>query len=113
MEGFEESGGKYTIINLPGAYQTVLAGVNDSGQVIGVAELGGLEKGFTQFNGQYTIVSYLSAPDSYLTGIDDSGSIVGNTSGTPEPSSWIMMLAGFAGLGAILRRVPPNRVARP
>jgi hypothetical protein len=34
-----------------------------------------------------------------LSGINDLGQIVGVNSFLPEPSTWAMMLFGFAGLG--------------
>ena len=42
------------------------------------------------------------------TGIDDV-SISGGA--VPEPATWAMMLAGFAGVGAIMRRRPRMSVA--
>ena len=40
------------------------------------------------------------SPFSAAYGINDAGQAVGVSSiGTPEPSTWAMMLAGFAGLG--------------
>jgi hypothetical protein len=45
--------------------------------------------------------------------IDGQFSIAGNVSGgvVPEPSTWVMMLAGFAGLGLVARRRAARRRA--
>lgn len=50
---------------------------------------------------------YTGAPGAYF---DNSGAFEGDfTVGTPEPATWALMLAGFAGIGAALRlsRVHP------
>jgi hypothetical protein len=60
--------------------------------------------------------TFLSPPrratNLYLTGINDSGVVVGSYFATPEPSTWAMMLLGFAGLGyAGYRRAREPRAA--
>lgn len=42
--------------------------------------------------------------ESRYTGIDDL-SLIGSTSGgVPEPAAWALMIVGFGGVGALLRR---------
>jgi uncharacterized membrane protein len=100
----EWSGGH--VINLgglPGATASDALSINDAGQVVGysyyyicgsnifyatewsggrVINLGGLP-GFTY---------------SQAFSINDAGQVVGISNGVPEPSTWAMMLLGFAGL---------------
>jgi hypothetical protein len=91
-------------------------GINDNGDIVGTYVNGnGTTLGFigTPDGGGYTFTS-LDIPGSTTTdinSINDKGDIVGfyvNAAGSnigfvgspvPEPSTWAMMLAGFAGLG--------------
>ena len=45
-------------------------------------------------------------PDGYNVGIDNVSFAVDRVvdGGVPEPASWALMLLGFAGLGAVMRR---------
>jgi probable HAF family extracellular repeat protein len=78
-------------------------GINNSGQVVGNGAFG-VAVEWTAGGG---IISLGNLPGSILrseaSAIDDLGVAVGTTAfppmSTPEPSTWAMMLAGFAGLG--------------
>jgi probable HAF family extracellular repeat protein len=88
-QGFIYSDGVYTTISDPDdPNNTFASGINDLGQIVGVIN----QLGFLYTNGTYTTI------DGTAYGINDSGQIVG-ISGSPEPSTWAMMLVGFAGLG--------------
>jgi probable HAF family extracellular repeat protein len=106
----EWSGGKVIDLGgLPGSLYSEALGINDAGQIVGysvffhwdsyvpyatewsrgaVINLGGLAD-----PGTATIYSV-------AYGINNAGEIVGYSGfGTPEPSTWSMMLLGLAGLG--------------
>ena len=54
------------------------------------------------------------APQTFLDVINDNGQILGTyqlTVPVPEPSTWAMMLAGFAGFGFIGWRAQRKNVA--
>jgi PEP-CTERM motif-containing protein len=79
-------------------------GINDLGQIVEVYNVGINEFpyafGFLYSNGNYSTLSYPEAAYTAALGINDSGEIVGLANGViPEPSTWVMMLTGFAGLG--------------
>ena len=114
----EWSGG--SVINL-GEFSTA-DGINDAGQVVGTGPGGATESS----DGNVITLGGLSgysSSDAY--GINNVGKAVGDSQfapvpppplPTPEPSTWAMMLLGFAGLGlAGYRRVksrPGNSRAR-
>jgi uncharacterized membrane protein len=50
---------------------------------------------------------------SYADGINDAGMIVGASGFLPEPSTWAMMLLGFAGLGYAGYRARAGRATLP
>jgi hypothetical protein len=55
-----------------------------------------------------------SFPDGVLTGVDFDVRTIGSfTTAVPEPATWAIMLAGFAGLGAALRMRRRARVVWP
>ncbi len=65
---------------------------------------------FTKFTtpGGYNPADYgVTAQDSVFTILSQSGSqsfAIGWPGGVPEPTTWALMLAGFGGMGAMLRR---------
>ncbi len=88
-------------------------GINDVGTVVGVSRV----------NGEYVATEWSDGSASYLGGLRDNtsgqayaingaGQVVGSFYITrPEPSTWAMLLLGFAGLGfAGYRRV---KAAKP
>jgi probable HAF family extracellular repeat protein len=94
--GFLYDNGKYTTLAFPGATNTEANDINNLGEVIGYYDNNSGEHGFSYFNGVYT-----NLPGIIPYGINDFGLIVGVSPGlvgTPEPSTWAMMLFGFAGL---------------
>jgi len=106
--GFLYDNGAYTTLDFPGSDESFALAINDSGQIVGDWELGLSEYGFLYNDGIYTILdvpNQSNYPTTFteLTDINDSGEIVGiygtSFAPVPEPSTWAMMLFGFAGLG--------------
>jgi hypothetical protein len=98
--GFLYSNGTYTTLSAPGDPTNTWAyGINDRHQIVGLAG----NSSFLYSNGIYTTIS-----DPGLTteafDINNSEHIVGQISGVPEPSTWAMMLLGFAVLGFAAHR---------
>ena len=132
IQGFIKNGVHFTTVSAPGAAETELLGINDEGLAVGFdCAVAGCSSG-PQHGIIYNIAkktfTTLDPPGSTATtfnGLNDRGQIVGffvdaagNTDGTlgtpvPEPSTWIMILAGFAGLGWLgLGRSRRAQVAR-
>jgi hypothetical protein len=96
--GFLYSSGIYTTLSAPEAATNTWAyGINDRDEIVGVAG----NSSFLYDNGTYSTIGFgLEAFD-----INNRGDIVGDINegtfptGVPEPSTWAMMLLGFAGLG--------------
>lgn len=102
--------------------------VNDAGQIVGESATdSGPDTGFLWEDGSMTDLNQLIAPDpdgwAILAALDinNQGQILAQevylptfarrmvilnpiTGGVPEPATWAMMLLGFVGLGAALRR---------
>jgi hypothetical protein len=123
--GFIDNGVSFSTVDPPGATETQLLGLNDKGIADGFAVIGGVQHGilFDSLTDTFTILDPPGSTSTTLNGINDAGDVVGffvdtagNTDGTlgtpiPETSSWVMILAGFAGLGCVgLRR--SRRVVR-
>jgi PEP-CTERM motif len=115
---FFDQFGSITSFKLPGSVSTQALGINDQGWIVGdytVANgdmFGFLDKG----GGVFTTLDPFGSTAVTANGINDNGNVVGfyvNAAGAtigfestplgstpiPEPSTWAMMLLGFAGLG--------------
>jgi hypothetical protein len=125
IHGFIDNGGSFSTVDPLGATETQLLGLNDKGIADGFAVIGGVQHGilFDSLTDTFTILDPPGSMGTTLNGINDAGDVVGffvdalkNTDGTlgtpiPETSTWVMILAGFAGLGCLgLRR--SRRVVR-
>jgi probable HAF family extracellular repeat protein len=112
--------GVFTLIRFPGAISTRAVGINNEGQIVGEAFYPNRDVGgFLYSDGTYTPFDYgpLSPYNyTYAVSINDSGQIIGTFYlgiNTPEPSTWAMMLIGFAGLGFIsFRRTAAHGLIR-
>jgi hypothetical protein len=107
-------------VDPPGATETELLGLNDNGIADGFAVINGFQHGilYNSLTKMFTILDPPGSTATTLNGLNDAGEVVGffvgakgNTDGTlgtpvPEPATWIMMLAGFAGLGWLGLRGP-------
>jgi probable HAF family extracellular repeat protein len=132
-KGFIFSNGNYTTLDDPlGANGTFALGINNKDEIVGYY-LDSLyrQHGFLFSNGNYTTLDDpLGINGTYATGISDASVIVGyylsngfNSDGgflasighgflasdppastVPEPSTWAMILLGFAGLGFAFRQ---------
>jgi uncharacterized membrane protein len=101
------SGG--SVINLgcsEGSYNCVPTGINDTGQLAGFSEYtadGGSIFATIWSGGNAIALGTLPGANVNLAlGINDAGQVVGFSGpvdSVPEPSTWAMMLLGFAGLG--------------
>jgi hypothetical protein len=72
-------------------------GINDAGQEVGYgvcAVVGGYTGCAAEFSGGSTI----NLGGSIAYGINDAGQAAGVSNFVPEPSTWALMLLGFAGL---------------
>jgi probable HAF family extracellular repeat protein len=118
-DAFEDTGGTFTTFAL-GSTFTVPFGINDSGGITGSYsddpnEI--INNGFVDIAG---VLSTIDAPGAASTdpyGIDDAGQIVGTytdsngdtygflatPAAVPEPPTWLILLAGFVGLGIVRR----------
>jgi hypothetical protein len=93
--GFVYFDGAYTTINVPGSKETYVTGINAKGQVTGYYLKGSDDLGF------------IATPQSAAVNLTPSGAAA-----APEPSTWAMLLSGFAGLGLIgYRKARSGRAA--
>jgi hypothetical protein len=109
--GFLDNSGVISTITFPGSVSTQALGVNDLGEIVGDYTLSdGNMFGFLDKGGVFSTIDPFGSTAVTANGINDLGHIVGfytnadgNTIGfetsVPEPSTWAMMLLGFAGLG--------------
>ncbi len=98
-QGFIDNGGVFTAIAYPGATQTVVQGINNSGEVVGFYFLGGTSWGFIYSNGIYTSIAYPNSSSTQLFGINNLGEIVGTYTCNSCPSSDPAFFATPAGNG--------------
>lgn len=80
FHGFKRwSNGNITILDYPGAAQTVPMSINDAGAVVGYyADSSGQTHGFLYVNGKWATLDYPNATATSLVGISNAGLIVGN-----------------------------------
>jgi hypothetical protein len=110
--GFLDKSGKISSITFPGSVSTQALGVNDPGEIVGDYTLSNGDMfGFVDRGGVFRTIDPDGSTAVTINGINDKGDFVGfdvNAAGStvgfvgtpvPEPSTWAMMLAGFAGLG--------------
>ncbi len=111
--GFIDKGGVFSTVDAPGSTETQLLGLNDNGIADGFAVIGTVQHGilFNSLADTFTILDPPGSTSTTLNGLNDRGQLVGffvdakgNTDGllanpVPEPSTWVMMLTAFGGLG--------------
>jgi hypothetical protein len=124
--GFVDEGGTIITLRPFSSTFTQALGVNDLGEIVGsYVGADGNTHGYIDNNGVFTSFDPPGSASTTINGINDKGDIVGFYTnpatdtvdgfvGTPvpEPSTWAMMLAGFAGLGFLgYRKVGQGKLA--
>lgn len=113
--GFLDAGGTITTIDPFGSTFTQALGVNDQGEIVGFyVDSNGVQHGYIDNGGVFTSFDPPGSASTTINGLNDKGDIVGFYTnpvtdtvdgfvGTPvpEPSTWAMMLLGFAGFGLL------------
>ena len=110
--GFVDEGGTITTIDPFGSTFTQALGVNDLGEIVGFyTDAMGNQHGYIDNGGVFTSFDPPGSASTTINGLNDKGDFVGfytTASDTvvgfvgtpvPEPSTWAMMLLGFAGFG--------------
>jgi PEP-CTERM motif len=110
--GFLDDDGTITTIDPFGSTFTQALGINDLGEIVGFyTDSMGDRHGYIDNGGVLTSFDPAGSIGTTINGVNDLGDIVGFYAtanadvigfvGTPvpEPSTWAMMLAGFAGFG--------------
>jgi hypothetical protein len=123
IDGFLDSGGTFTTLSFGAGTNTMALGLNNNDQVVGsYVDAEGNTDGFV-YNWVTKVLTTVDNPNAdgttafgvegtIVNGINDEGQLVGFYANTdqaavngflanpvPEPSTWAMMLLGFAGLG--------------
>jgi hypothetical protein len=75
--GFFDNNGAYQDIDVPGSTNTVVTGLNDSGQVVGYYDTGSSEFGFVEDGGSYATFDPPGSVSSQCVAINSTGVIVG------------------------------------
>lgn len=114
---YDIGSGVRTDQNLPGATRTAYRDINDAGQIAGFLVAGGASQGFVGTPASFQSFAYGAQNDTILEGINNAGWLVGryvvdadgNTQAllltpVPEPSVWLLSLAGFGVVGWQVRR---------
>ena len=110
----------FTTIDYPGADETSIFGINNSGQIVGSYTDSTGQHGFILDGGNFTTIDYPGAQYSYVRGINDSGQIVGSyTDSTGQhgfildggnfttidyPGGWLSSVHGINDSGQIVGR---------
>lgn len=77
MHGLAQQGANFTVVNYPKASNTWVAGINNSGAVVGSYLNGTTAKGFLLANGKYTMIAHSGAVSTTPYAISDTGTVVG------------------------------------
>lgn len=79
-QGFQFSNGSYTMINVPGATNTSLFGINNRGDIVGdYIDANGVTHGLLVRNGSFITIDFPGATNTNAQDINDNGDIVGST----------------------------------
>jgi probable HAF family extracellular repeat protein len=116
--GFLDTGGAFSVINVPGAKCTQAVGINNSGEIIGRFQIeNGPVQSFIDKKGVLTTIDVPGSTSTQAIGINNRGQIVGEFDdpslafvatpvplSVPEPATWAMFLVGFGAIGFAMRR---------
>ena len=107
QHGYVDNNGTFTTFDPAGSTNTTINGINNLGQIVGTYDDASGTHAFLYDGVTYTTLTGLYAMRPF--GINDAGQIVGQyqvadnggggVGGIPEPSTWAMLLLGFAGIG--------------
>ncbi len=75
--GYLYSVGHYSDVYFSGSHFTSPIGINNTGQIVGLYEVGGVYHGFMLSGGNYTTLDYPRGSMTWLNAINDAGEIVG------------------------------------
>ncbi len=81
-------------IAVPGALATEPAGMNSSGDVVGIYEDGQHYRGFLFRQGKYILIDFPGAHSTFPVAINDSGTVVGVCDGNSGPQNFIRSATG-------------------
>jgi probable HAF family extracellular repeat protein len=99
--GFLESGGSFTLIDVPGALGTIASGINDLGQIVGAfTDAAGKTHGFLESGGSFLPIDVPVATTTGAFGVNDLGQIVGNFSGVAIGPAFLDIGGTFSLLAA-------------
>lgn len=112
----------YSDVNTSGGFVNVWSGLDGTGTLLATINLSLTPSGCSGFFGAYCPfeaigVSFGGTAKSVEFGgvanyvVFDDVTFGKSTPGTPEPSTWVMMMAGAAGVGLLARRRSKARVA--
>ena len=91
--GFKRfSNGSFVTLDYPGAPQTVAAGINDSGAIVGSYCLScntEARHGFIYFKGGWATLDYPKAAYTSLNGISNDGVIIGRSNSTKQGTAFL------------------------
>src|SRR5258708_2526135 len=111
LHGFLLSGGKYTTIDVPGAFATQASGINDSSQIVGTfvdppyltddwVSISGASHGFLLSGGAFTTIEAGGAFESGASGINAARQIVGWFSDAIGTHGFLLAHGAFITIGA-------------
>lgn len=100
-QGFEEIGGVYSEIQVPGSASTWPFGINDSDDVVGRYAVNGNFYGFELSGGVYTTIQVPGAAETAAVAINNSGEIVGYYC----PTSACDVYGGFLLKGGVYSKI--------
>ncbi len=95
IEGFIDTSGEFTNIQVPGETSTFAYGINNSGQAVGdFIRTDGNSHGFLYTGGVLTTIDAPGAQQTFAVGINDTGQIVGSYFGADLISHGLLYVDG-------------------
>ncbi|HWD98461.1 MAG TPA: hypothetical protein VG345_05480, partial [Bryobacteraceae bacterium] len=79
----------FTAVEIPGASQIALSGINDAGQIAGSYTDSGGQHAFVDTNGVMTVLNYPGAEATFAWGINNAGVVVGDAYTTQGTAGFV------------------------